>query len=65
MDDVQLGKITGRRGHVLEGHFRVAPGRPVESVLVGAGAGQFGGPCRGRTKQGNWRREHEKAQGAH
>jgi hypothetical protein len=26
MDDVQPGKIMGRRGHVWEGHFKEAPG---------------------------------------
>jgi hypothetical protein len=26
MDDVQPGKITDRRGHIWEGHFRVALG---------------------------------------
>jgi hypothetical protein len=26
MDDVQPGKFMGRRGHVQEGHCRVAPG---------------------------------------
>jgi hypothetical protein len=43
MDDVQPGKITGRRGHVLEGHFRVAPGT---GGISGGGAGLSGGPCR-------------------
>jgi hypothetical protein len=26
MNDMQPGKFMGRRGHVREGHFRVAPG---------------------------------------
>jgi hypothetical protein len=37
MDDVQPGKITGKRGHAREGHFRVAPGTGGISVRDGRG----------------------------
>jgi hypothetical protein len=37
MDNVQPGKITGRRGHVQEGHLRVAPG--TGGISVGGGRG--------------------------
>jgi hypothetical protein len=37
MDDVKPGKITGRRGHVREGHFRVAPATC--GISVGGGRG--------------------------
>jgi hypothetical protein len=37
MDDVQPGKITGRRGRVREGHFRVASG--TGGISVGDGRG--------------------------
>jgi hypothetical protein len=37
MDDVQPGKITGRRGHGREGHFRAAPGAGGISVWGGRG----------------------------
>jgi hypothetical protein len=37
MDDVQPGKITGRRGHFRKGHFRVAPG--TGGISMGGGRG--------------------------
>jgi hypothetical protein len=49
MDDVKPGKIPGRRGHVREGHFRVAPATCGISV----------GGARGWTI---WRTVHEHVQ---
>jgi hypothetical protein len=40
MDDVEPGKITGRRGHGQEGHFRVAP--RTGEIIVGGGRGVRG-----------------------
>jgi hypothetical protein len=37
MDDVQPGKIAGRRGHFQEVHLRVAPG--TGGISVGGGMG--------------------------
>jgi hypothetical protein len=39
MDDVQPGKIMGRRRHVWEGHFRVA----AETGGISVGVGDWGG----------------------